>query len=187
MEVTGKLINTSIDWQTQKFNVTFEINESETFKSEVESISDCEKLSIKAVKFRNRRSLDANALLWKCLGDIAVALKTDKWEVYLQMLRRYGKFSHIIVKENAVEAVKRQWRECEVVGDITVNGQKAVQMLCYFGSSTYDTKEFSTLLDGVISEMQEMGLETPMTADMERALEMWGKRGAENGKQTHAV
>jgi hypothetical protein len=61
-------------------------------------------------------------------------------------------------------------------GLITVNGQKAVQMLCYFGSSTYDTKEFSTLLDGVISEMQEMGLEVPVTADMERALEMWEKQ-----------
>ena len=58
---------------------------------------------------------------------------------------------------------------------IDINGKKAVQMLCYFGSSTYDTKEFTHLLDGIISEMKEMGLETPTTADMRRSLELWGK------------
>jgi hypothetical protein len=71
--------------------------------------------------------------------------------------------------------VRAQWRECEVIGEVNINGQKAVQMLCYFGSSTYDTKEFGRLLDGVISEMQEMGLETPASEDMRRALEQWEK------------
>ena len=71
--------------------------------------------------------------------------------------------------------MKKQRRECEVIGEVDINGQKAVQMLCYFGSSTYDTKEFSRLLDGVISEMQEMGLETPTSEDMRRALEQWEK------------
>ena len=92
------------------------------------------------------------------------------------MLKRYGKYTYIVVKETAVDRMKQQWRECEVVGEITVNGEKAVQMLCYFGSSLYDTKEFSVLLDGVISEMQEMGLETPTGRDMQRALDMREKR-----------
>ena len=48
-------------------------------------------------------------------------------------------------------------------------------MLCYFGSSTYDTKEFSVLLDGVISEMREIGLQPPPTEEMKRALETWQK------------
>lgn len=92
------------------------------------------------------------------------------------MLRRYGKYTYIVVKKSVVDKVKEQWRECEVVGEITVNGQKAVQMLCYFGSSTYDTKEFSVLLDGVISEMQEMGLETPADRDVRESLEGLEKR-----------
>ena len=174
MDCTGALIEVSKDWKTGRFRLTFEINEDIT--GSVDSLSKCEKLTLKATKYRKKRSLDANALLWKCLGDIAQSLRIDKWQVYLMMLKRYGKFTHIVVKENAVEAVKKQWRECEVVGEITVNGQKAVQMLCYFGSSTLDTKEFSVLLDGVISEMKEMGLETPVSEDMKRALEMWEKR-----------
>lgn len=171
MDCTGKLHSVNRDWQTGKIIISFELNEEPT--EAINSISSCEKLSISAKKFRNRRSQDANALLWLCLGRLADALRTDKWEVYLQMLKRYGKFTYICVKPNVVDSVKAQWRECEVIGEVNINGQEAVQMLCYFGSSTFDTKEFSILLDGVISEMKEMGLETPTSKDMERALEIW--------------
>lgn len=176
MRFTGKLVGINRDWQTGKYNIMFTINEQSAL-SEVEKIKDCEKLSIEAVQFRQKRSLDANALLWCCLGEIAASMNppADKWDVYLLMLKRYGKYTYICVKPNVVDAVKAQWRECEIVGDIDINGQKAVQMLCYFGSSTYDTKEFSTLLNGVISEMQEMGLEPPPSQDMRRALEQWEK------------
>ena len=64
-----------------------------------------------------------------------------------------------------------------MIGEIDVNGQKGVQMLCYFGSSNYNTKEFSVLLDGVVSEMKEMGIEAPASKEMRRALELWEKSG----------
>lgn len=172
MEFSGKLLSVNRDWQTGQYNITFSINEPSAI-SEIERIKDCEKLSIKAVKHRQKRSLDANGLLWICLGQLAEALHSDKWTVYLQMLKRYGQYTYICVRPSAVETVKLQWRESEIVGDIEVNGHKAVQMLCYYGSSTYNTKEFSTLLDGVISEMKEMGLETPTSEDMRRSLEEW--------------
>ena len=173
MECTGKLCEVSKDWRSRRFKLTFEVAEDVT--GSIDKLSECERLSIKVTKHREKRSLDANGLLWKCIGDIAGALRADKWQVYLTMLKRYGKFTYIVVKEKAVEAVKNQWRECEVIGEVTVNGQKAVQMLCYFGSSTLDSKEFSVLLDGVISEMKEMGLETPMQSDLKRVIEEYEK------------
>jgi hypothetical protein len=117
-----------------------------------------------------KRSRDANALLWACLGELAGALRSDKWTVYLQMLKRYGQYTYICVKPKAVEAIKKQWRECEEIGHITIDGQDSVQMLCYFGSSTYNSKEFSILLDGVISEMKELGLDTPADRELKRAI-----------------
>jgi hypothetical protein len=174
VEFTGRVQNIAKDWQTNQYQITFTVNEPSAINA-VNDIRSCEKLSIKAVRHREKRSLDANALLWACLSDIAKAMPppADKWDVYLLMLKRYGKFTYICVKPNVVEAVKAQWRECEVVGEVNINGQKAVQMLCYFGSSTYDTKEFGRLLDGVISEMKEMGLEAPASEEMRRALEQW--------------
>ncbi len=179
MECTGKIQNVSKDWLTGQFQITFTVNEASAI-NEIDKIKDCEKLSIRAVKHRERRSLDANALLWLCLGRIATSFETpvDKWEVYLQMLKRYGKYTYICVKPNVVDAVKAQWRECEVIGNVDINGKEAVQMLCYFGSSTYNTKEFSVLLDGVISEMKEMRIETPTSEDMRRALELWEKQNS---------
>ena len=92
------------------------------------------------------------------------------------MLKRYGQYTYICVKPKAVEAIKKQWRECEEIGHITIDGQDSVQMLCYFGSSTYNSKEFSILLDGVISEMKEMGLETPADRELKRAIEQMEAR-----------
>ena len=125
---------------------------------------------------KEKRSRDANALLWACLGEIAGAIRSDKWSVYLQMLKRYGRYTYICVKPYVVEAVKKQWRECEEIGTIDIDGQEAVQMLCYFGSSTYNSKEFSVLLDGVISEMKELGLDTPADRELKRAIQQLEKR-----------
>lgn len=181
MKFTGTFQGVTQDWATGQVNITFSVNEKAAL-NEIEKIQKVEKLSIEAVKHREKRSLDANALLWMCLGKMAEALQTDKWNVYLQMLRRYGKYTYICVKPNVVDAVKAQWRECEVIGDIKINGSDAVQMLCYFGSSTFNTKEFSTLLDGVISEMVEIGIQAPSSQEMQRALEQWERN--QNGKET---
>lgn len=124
---------------------------------------------------REKRSKDANALLWACIGDIARETFTDKWDVYLSLLKRYGKYTYIVVKPDAAEAVKRQWRECEIIGDIDIHGTKGVQMLCYYGSSTYDTKEMSTLLEGTLSEMDQLNLQRPASSDIRRAIDEWEK------------
>ena len=122
---------------------------------------------------KDKRSNNANRLLWVCLGRIAKALKTDSWSVYMQMLKRYGTFTYICVKPSAVEGVKKQWRECEEIGELTIKGKKAVQLLCYYGSSTYNTQEFSEFLESVMSEMEEMNIPTPREEEVERALKQW--------------
>ena len=174
MEFTGKLVNVTRDWKSGELHITFSINE-ESAVNEIENIQGFEKLRIEAKEYKKKRSADANKMMWACIGDIAAKLRADKWDIYLLMLKRYGKFTYICVKPNVVNAVKEQWRESEVIGEMEINGQPAVQMLCYFGSSLYNTQEFSVLLDGIIAEMKELGLETPMSEDMRRALEQWEK------------
>jgi hypothetical protein len=157
------------DLATKKWFISFEIDSP---PAEYDRTKD-KLLDIEIKQHREGRSLNANALLWKCLGEIAGALRTDKWSLYLQMLKRYGEYTYICVPPKAVDMVKKQWRECEELGPISVNGREAVQMLCYYGSSTYDTAQFSRLLDGVIDEMKEMGLNPPTSEDMRRSLEEW--------------
>lgn len=181
MKFKGKLSGINRDIITRKINITFDTNEDIT--AYIDDLRETD-LSIEVKKHRKSRSLDANAMLWACLGEIAKVLRVDKWSVYLMMLKRYGEYTYILVKPNVVEAMKSQWRECEVVGETVINGKKAVQMLCYFGSSTYNSKEFSVLLDGVVSEMQELGLQPPPSGDMKRSIEaLERKERRTNGKK----
>ena len=174
MEFTGQVQNVSKDWQTGQFQITFSINEASAI-NEINNIKDCKKLSIKAVKHRERRSLDANAYLWVLLQKMAEALQRDKWGLYLDKLGEYGVFTHIIVKPHIVEKVKEEWRTVKELGEVCVNGTTGIQLQCYFGSSTYNTKEMSVLIDGVVSEAKEMGIETLPPDQLERMKSEWGK------------
>ena len=170
MEVRARVHDVSFDTDGHQ-RVCFTLDR----RVEMADLKDVD-LRLKAVRWREKRSLNANALLWACIDKIASSLRTDKWNVYLMMLKRYGKFTYVIVPDGAVEKMKEMWRELEVVGEVNVNGRDATQLLCYYGSHTYDTKEFSRLLDGVIDEMKELGLQTPQEEDMERALQNWEKQ-----------
>lgn len=167
MESRGRLKSASKDFLSGKTLLTLEVDAHVNLK-EMEG-----DLRITTKKWRERRSKDANALFWACVGEISQLLHVDKWEVYLGLLKSYGKYSYVIVPENAVGRMKEMWRETEVVGDINVNGRKAVQMLCYYGSSTYDTSDMSHLIEGTMHEMDNLELPRPDGGEIRRALAEW--------------
>ena len=142
---------------------------------EKEIISRGKALAVEIKQHRRRRSLDANGMLWAILQQMADALHTTKDELYLQVLERYGVFTHIVVKPQVVDKVKREWRTVRELGEVTINGKSGIQLQCYFGSSTYDSKEFSVLLNGVLSEAADMGIETIGEAEKDLLLSEWGK------------
>ena len=121
-------------------------------------------------KHRKKRSLTANGALWLLLQRLAEVLGTSKDELYLQFLEQYGTFTHIVVKPNAVDKVKKEWRTVRELGEVTINGKTGVQLQCYFGSSTMDSAEFSRLLQGVIDECEAQGLETLTAKEFERIM-----------------
>lgn len=171
MQTTGKVSDIKISYESGKPVISFEIDAKAEDLNKYLGID----LDISFDKHRNHRSNDANRLLWECLGRVAAETGRDKWTEYLSLLKDYGKYTYVVVKPGVVEAMKKQWRETEVIGEIDINGTKGVQMLCYFGSSTYNTKEFSVLLDGLMDNMRDLGLDIPPTGDLKRALEQWEK------------
>lgn len=126
-------------------------------------------------KFRQRRSLDANAYLWVLLDELAHALNTDKDRLYLEVLGRYGVFTHIVVKSCVAERVKDEWRLVKELGEVIINGKTGVQLQCYFGSSRYDSREMARLIDGVVSECHEVGVETMTSDELSLIKARWGQ------------
>lgn len=175
MIFTGCLNGITRDWKTGQFLISFTVNEPYVL-NEVEKIQDCQKLQIEAKKFRNKRSLDANAYAWVLMQKIAEAVNSDKWSVYLQCLQRYSRaFSHVIVKPEAVDRMKELYRTCIDLGEITVNGRTGHQLQVYYGSSEFDTKEMSVFIDGIVSECKQLGIETLPPHELERMMGEWGK------------
>ncbi len=155
------------------YNITFTVHGDYIFHL-LDEFKD-KLLSIVVKLFRNKRSLDANAALWLLLGEMAARLNTSKDELYLEVLDRYGVFTFIAVKPAVVERVKREWRTVRELGEVTVNGQTGIQLQCFFGSSTYDSREFSVLLNGVIEEAKEMGIYLISDSDRDLMLREWRK------------
>ena len=173
VELTGRIKGISKDFLTQKYNITFEIENQPL--ADIQTISEYQQLDMKIKKHREKRSLNANAYLWVLLQKIAEATHTSKEEVYLAMLQRYSRaFTHIIVKEQAVDKMKELYRTCVDLGKVKVGNMEGHQLQVYYGSSTFDTKEMSILLDGVISECHELGISTTTPDEIARMKQEWG-------------
>lgn len=124
-------------------------------------------------EYREGRSKDANAYMWCLLGKIAEATGQNKDDVYLQMIERYGVYTHVIVKPEARDRLAKEWRAVRELGEVTINGKTGVQFQCYYGSSQYDTKEMSVLIDGVVSECKDLDIETATPEELARYKEEW--------------
>lgn len=140
-----------------------------------------EQIDVTIKKYRERRTSDANRLCWCLCRDIAVALKAQHTdvEVYRRAIRDVGEYEHLPIKEVAVDTFTRRWESkgigwfVDVVDDSKLPGYKLVK--AFYGSSTYTTKEMSTLLDYLVDEAEQMGL-TIITKkyDVEKAKKEWG-------------
>lgn len=174
METTGRFVAFMQDLRTGEVIVQFACERS--VLPQLDEIVKVDKLSITAKKHREKRSLDANAYAWVLMQKIAEAVDSDKWSVYLRCLQDYSReFTHVIVKENAVERMKELYRTCVDLGEVTVNGQTGHQLQVFYGSSTFDTKAMSVFIDGIVRECKELGIETLPLAELERMKGTWNQ------------
>jgi len=115
---------------------------------------------------KNKRSLNANNYAWQLITQIADKLETTKELVYKQMLRDYGqplKAEGEAVITSAPSNIDLEEVEnvyCKKVGSGVVNGKQFNHYLLLRGSSTYDTKEMSSFIKGVVYEAKELEIET---------------------------
>lgn len=126
---------------------------------------------VKIDKHREKRSLNANAYLWKLVTEIGNVLNKSKEEVYLQMLIDYGQ-SEMVSILSEIE-VKGYFKYYKLAGTSILNGKEFNHYKIYKGSSEYDTKEMSILLNGVVQEAKNLGIKTKDDIELERLVEEW--------------
>lgn len=124
-------------------------------------------------KHFERRSLNANAYAWKLITEIANVLRTSKEDVYFEMLKRYGQGGAVSVQECHADAFRRMYKYNESIGKSMLNGKTWEHFRFWIGSSEYNTREMSILIDGIVDECKNIGIETMTEAELELLKEDW--------------
>lgn len=133
------------------------------------------KLNISLKKWRQKRSLDANAYCWVLCDKIAKVLGVTKEDIYRDAINNVGTFEPMIVEEKAFENFKRIWEKQGLgflIEEISKK-DKCVKVHCYYGSSSYDSKEMSVLIDYIVQEAKQVGVETMEDKELNKLLEAW--------------
>lgn len=114
---------------------------------------------------REKRSLDANAYAWVLIGKIADALRITPKEIYRQAIQDIGgNYEVIPIKEEAADRFKEIWEAqglgwpCVDMGKSKIPGYRNLR--AYYGSSTYDTRQMSVLIDHIVQDCRQLGIET---------------------------
>lgn len=164
---------------TQEFNGDFNIiltipkDQRNVIETLNELLTDDKPKVCKIDHYKKKRSLNANNYMWQLVTQIADKLRTSKDEVYLSMLKRYGQSSVVSVVDEAVPMFMKSVQYAEEFGKGIVNGKNFTHIKVFVGSSNYNTREMSILIDGVVSEAEELGIVTMTPVEIQRLKDNW--------------
>ncbi len=141
-------------------------------------------------EYKPKRSLDSNAYCWVLCDKIAKELSKDgtvltKEKIYQDGILQIGTFEPMIIEERAYENFKRVW-ENQGLGFLiqeVSKKDKCVKVHCYYGSSTYNTKEMSLLINLLVELAKSLNIETKSKAEIESLLKEWDKSVNKRFKQ----
>ena len=136
------------------------------------------------IEYKPKRSLNANAYCWVLCDLIAKKITMQnavitKEDVYRDAILNIGTFEPMIIEEKAYDNFKRIW-EKQGLGFLiqeVSRKDKCIKVHCYYGSSTYNTKEMSLLIELLVQEARELEIETKTKEEINSLLERWEKNG----------
>ncbi len=179
MKLSGRISDANIDFVSGKPKITITVNEKQAFLQGFDDLKDIEKLSIEIKPYRERRSLDANAYCWKLISDIAEKMSVPKEAVYRAAIREVGGNSEVVCVQNEAVAKLRQGWQRNGLGWLTDTFPSKIpgctNVILYYGSSTYDSHQMSRLIDNIIQDCHELGIQTDTPAEIARIKSLWGE------------
>ena len=175
----------SKDIKTTRRPDRFTLTLSAPLSDDIAKLEDGECYVVEIKKKRRKRSLNANGYAWALCQEIAETLSRgggffSKEDIYRTAIQASGRFTSVLVLEEAVEALRRHW-EGQGLGWIadeggTRNGQTLMQL--YHGSSSYDTEEMGRLIDSLVDWCHDLGIPTEDDIALAALLDDWRDKHA---------
>jgi len=138
---------------------------------ELETLKDKE-LIVEVKKRTEKRTLSQNAYLWVLIQELANKLQLSKEQVYKTYIKDYGQYEALMIQNKAIEKFINAWQSnglgwvAEIMRESKSNKGCSV-VLAYYGSSTYDRQQMNRLLDAVIEDCKEQGINTLTPAELD--------------------
>lgn len=129
------------------------------------------------VPAKKRRSLNANAYAWKLINDIALAVREPPESVYREALKNVPSICEVLcVQDKAVESMERLWLRDHVGRRVEREPSRipgCTNLYVYYGSSDFDVRQMSVLIDVLVQDALALGIETRPAEEIESLLEAW--------------
>ncbi len=126
-------------------------------------------------KFKQKRSLNANSYMWELCRKIANEVRISKEEVYRDAVKDGNAFVQLDVTEKQAKKLERTWGK-KGIGWQTERADTKddnVLLFCYYGSSVYDTKEMSDLIDRLLQDCKALDIEVLSEYEIHLLKEGW--------------
>lgn len=173
MKLQGRFIEAVKNFFTNKIRITLEIDSNIINLDEIQNV---ELLDIEIKKHRKKRSLDANAYCWLLLGKLAEKMNLKVNEVYRMEIREVGAYTIVCTSNESKDLFIDKWQSngigwvCDTF-DSKIDG--CTNIRAYYGSSTYDSKEMSRLIDSIVEDCKLQGIPTDTPEQIARYKEAW--------------
>lgn len=153
--------------------VTFTVSLSE--KERLRQLMNTE-VDLEIEKHREKRSKNANAYMWVLCDKIAEAVGITKTDVYRDAVRNVGIWKEFQLPEAQAKTLQTSW---EMLGsgwvtetDYAQDGNEIV-VKCYYGSSSYNSKQMARLIDYIVEEAHNLDIETLTTNELNNLKSLW--------------
>lgn len=176
LNVTGTISDVSYDARGLP-KVTITVNERDDFLAAYTELAD-RKLSVDLKKYRAKRSNDANAYCWVLCQKIAEKIQGTAMGVYRKAIREVGIWRDFHNFDLATANTFRHAWEMLGIGWMTeqVDFEPDGDHVCiraYYGSSTYNTQQMTRLIDHLVSDAKDLGIQTETPEEINNMLSLW--------------
>lgn len=160
------------------------VSVKDDFRLDYDTLKDCD-VDITIKKHSKKRSNDANSYCWVLCGKLAEALSDEgvrhtKEDIYKRAIQEVGVYKDFCnLSMSDAKTLRTAW---EMLGtgwiteqvDYSQDGDSVI-VRCYYGSSQYNSKQMSRLIDSLVQDCKALEISTATPEQIEIMKAAWAE------------
>ena len=165
-----------IELRENKLTLTLVDHPDMSVQDCMEHLNNGKLIEVTIKKWRKKKSVNSNSLMWAICYKIGTKIGSSKEDVYKKVVREMGPFWEIPIKNEEADLFRIVWKGKGLgwFTEIADKDEKETHFLAYYGSSLYDSRQMSLLIDSLMEEANTLGVDTLSPQDR-TMVESYGK------------